>query len=222
MTPEYILRKSLCRTPHCAGPYELRTVALKDWPDEARQAYQRTAESAIECISFAPAYAERGYSDSAKGVLFANWNYFSHKATDLLERAGYSIEWEDEWTTCAGCGKALRTNGDSYGWQPSYFNAVDSCEFYCLECADIESVLESYEDKPTRAFNDHIDPSKYGYHKLEGDFESGLHPGQNDNPSEIYSRLRASGHSRLLFSVDSVGQFDIRFSVWEKIPRSRK
>lgn len=218
LSHEYILRHSLCRTPHCAGPYELRDTPLAEWPAKERELYLRRAESEIDDIRYAPEYAEgEGYGDAPeRGILFGNWNYFSRDVTDLLEKVGYAIEWNDEWTTCDGCGKALRTSPDSYSWQPGYLREADSCETYCHECADIESVLESYEDQPTRALNDHIDPGEYGYRKLEGDFESGWHPGQNDNPQEIYDRLVALGHKRLLFVIDGVGQFDIGFSIWEK------
>lgn len=214
MTPEYILRHSLSRKPHCAGPHD---VAFENWTPEHRATYLRAAESEIEYMQYAPAYAERGYDDPAKGILFANWNYFSREVSDILERAGYAIEWSDEWTTCCNCGKALRTSADSYGWRPSYLCAVDDSDYCCIDCADIESVLESYEDNPNRAFNDHVNPADYGYEQIEGDFENGWHPGQNDDPKAIFKRLREAGHDRILFTIDSVGQFDMRFSAWKKI-----
>jgi len=201
MKPEYILRKSLCRPSW-----------NKDYTMERRL-------RAIEDIQWAPAYGERGYSDPEKAILFGNWNYFSNDVQRMLERYGYELEWEDEWTTCSDCGKALRTSADSYGWQPSYFWASD-CEMVCIDCLDVESYLESLEDNPRKALNDHISPEDYGYIKLEGDFENGFHPGQNDKPTDIYKRLHAAGHKRLLFNIDGVGQFDISFSIWEKKPEA--
>jgi hypothetical protein len=82
--------------------------------------------------------------------------------------------------------------------------------------------IEGLEDNPRKALNDHISPADYGYRKLEGDFENGFHPGQNDNPTEIYKRLHAQGKKRLLFSIDSVGQFDMSFSIWEKVVESAR
>ncbi len=198
MTPEYILRKSLCRPSW-----------NKDYTEQARL-------SAAENIGWAPAYAEPGYTDPAKAILFGNWNYFSNDVHRLLESYGYELEWEDEWTTCSDCGKALRTSADSYGWQPSYF-WVSDCEMVCIDCLDVPAYLETLEDNPRKALNDHISPADYGYQKLEGEFENGFHPGQNDNPSEIYKRLHAAGHKHLLFNIDSVGQFDVQFSIWEKV-----
>jgi hypothetical protein len=161
-------------------------------------------------------YAEPGYSDPKKGILFANWNKFSGDVTRLLENYGYEIEWSDEWSTCQECGKAIRMSPDSYGWQPSYF-IMNDCELFCTACCPMEEYLESLEDNPRTALNDHIDPADYGYEKLEGDFENGFHPGQNDNTKEIYKRLHDQGHKRLLFNIDGVGQFDISFSIWKKV-----
>jgi hypothetical protein len=196
MTPEYILRHDSDK-PHCS-----------ELPRERRMGH-------IENLGYAHEYAEPGYQQPRKGILFANWNEFSRRATDLLERAGFEIEWEDEWTTCGGCGKALRTSPDSYSWQPSYFEFQG--EITCLECTDIPAYLETLENNPRRAVNDHIDPADYGYVKLEGNFENGLHEGMNDDPREIFKRLQAAGHKHLLFNIDSVNQFYITFEVYSKV-----
>ena len=195
MTPEYILRKSLGRKAHCS------------------EANVETRASYIENLGWASEYGEPGYTDPSKGILFGNWNYFAPEVTELLEKYGYAIEWEDEWTTCE-CGKALRTSPDSYGWQPSYFESEDG--YCCIDCIDMPAYLETLEDNPKRALNDHVDPAKYGYVQLEDGFENGWHPGQNDNPKDIYQRLHAAGHKHLLFNIDGVGQFDISFSIWER------
>jgi hypothetical protein len=133
----------------------------------------------------------------------------------LLENYGYQLEWSDEWSTCQECGKAVRMQPDCYGWQPSYF--IMNCELFCKDCCPMEEYLESLEDNPRTALNDHVNPEDYGYVKLEGDFENGFHPGQNANPKEIFARLKAAGHKRLLFNIDGVGQFDISFSIWKKV-----
>ncbi len=86
----------------------------------------------------------------------------------------------------------------------------------CKDCIDLEEYLESLEGNPRRALNDHTDPTDYGYVKLESNFENGFHSGQNDNPKEIFDRLKAQGRKRLLFNIDEVSQFYIVFSVWEK------
>jgi hypothetical protein len=150
MTPEYILRKSLCRKPHCAN--------------EGPEANTCRAISELENMGFASAYAEPGYTQPDKGILFANWNYFPNEVTALLEQYGYAIEWSDEWYTCE-CGKAVRTTADSYSWQPSYV-MLHECEIVCLDClnGDAGEYLESLEDNPSTALNlPSINPADYGY-----------------------------------------------------------
>ena len=219
MSPEYILRASLCRKPFCAGPHDLRDKPLKEWPESARANVRRSAECEIENIGYAPDYAERGYTSPEKGILFANWNYFPRDVYAKLESYGYALEWSDEWATCGHCCKAFRTTADSYGWQPAGV-ITNGGDCVCEGCFT-ESDIADFEDSPSYAFNfAHLDLAEFGYQKIEGDFESGFHPGQTDDSEEIFKRLQAAGHERIVFQVDTVGQFDIRFSVWEKIPES--
>jgi len=211
MTPQYILQKSLCRPPSCGSSH------LKN--EEELKAYNlRVAQCEIDGLGYAKEYAEPGYTDPAKGILFANWNYFPRGVADILENYGYEIEWSDEWDFCSDCNKAFRTSGNSYSWQPSYAD-LDGSRI-CIECLqqDPTEYLESLEDNPRRALNiDGIDPADYGYTMLEGEYENGWHPGQNDDPKAIYKNLRAEGFKKpLLFQIDSVGQFDISFVVWQR------
>ena len=200
MTPQFIMRASLCREPHCARG---------DWRREAR--------AIVENLNYAAEYAEPGYEDPRKGILFANWNYFPSELEGILERYGFAIEWDDEWSTCDGCDKAVRTSPDSYGWQPS--SLVTEGAILCRDCLFAEDI-ETLENQPRRALNVYgLNPAAYGYTKLEGDFESGWYPGQNDNPETIFTRLSPT-HPRLLFVIDTTGQFDIGFSIWEKLPEA--
>ena len=222
MTPQYILSKSLCRKPHCAGPYELRDVPLKDWPADKRESYLRSAQSEIETMDYASGYGEPGYSDPDKAILFANWNYFSREVTDLLERAGYAIEWSDEWTiNYDGNMKAYRTQPDSYGWQSSIIylddgRTVSADEIESGDCVDeyIDYLLNDADRCDT--FN--IDWTKHGFTKLNEDsYESGFHPGQNDKPTDILKAAQKSHPDHnFIFSLDSKGQFDARFSIWAR------
>jgi hypothetical protein len=198
MTPEYIIRASLSRPAHCSS----------ETPEQRAQY--------IEDLTFSHEYAEGGYTQPEKGILFANWNYFARDLDRILERYGYEVEWSDEWTTCSECNRALRTTADCYFWQPSYGEMEG--DILCIDCLtkDAESYLESLEDNPRTALNiRQIDPAAYGYMKLEGEFESGFHPGQTDDPKKIYARL-CDTHPRLLFRIDEVSQFYTVFSVWQK------
>lgn len=103
-------------------------------------------------IDYADGYAEPGYTEPRHGVYLADWNNETRRGTDaeraagehwptvstfrsrfadLLERAGYAVEWSDEWYVCE-CGQAMRTVADSYDWAPSY--TVRDGEFICAEC----------------------------------------------------------------------------------------
>ena len=198
MTPEYILRKSLCRKPYCAHEDNWRAMAL----------------SFIENLEYAHEYAEPRYDNPKKAILFSNWNYFPSKVTDLLEKYGYSIEWEDEWTRCDVCQKALRTSPDSYSWQPNYIDTENG--YFCKDCLD-EDCFEELEDNPRRAINiNGIKLEDYGYEEIKCGYENGLHEGMNDDPKKIYSQLKAEGHKRILFQVDHTSQFYITFCVWKK------
>ena len=204
MTPEYVLLKSLCREPHCVGSYE-----------STHGGHIKFAMEEIENMGFAPEYAESGYSQPEKGILFANWNYFPRNIDTILEKYGYMVEWSDEWTTCEDCNRAVRTSANSYGWQPSY---VEFEGIVCLNCIKrhSEEYLETLEDNPRTALNTNIDPSQFGYIQIQDGYENVLHQHMTDDPKKIFADLEQKGYTRILFKVDEVSQFYTTFSVWEK------
>jgi hypothetical protein len=132
LSAEYIMRKSLCRPPHCftahvVGQGYVNDGGLAETREDYDRQRQRAAESEIENLMWANGYAEPGYTDPEKGIVFANWNYFPRELPDILERGGYEIEWSDEWATCGDCGRAVRTSPNSYGWE-AYFVILNECE----------------------------------------------------------------------------------------------
>lgn len=182
-------------------------------------------------IRTASGYAEPGCSDPECGIIaFANWNSESHwdavakqffdtdttmpRILKVFERAGIPCEWSDEWDFCSDCDKAVRTEPDSYSWTRSYWDTGDG--IVCQDCvlkdpADYLAWLEGNED---RAMKFDLDLHAAGYRKLEGDFQSGLHYGQDASPKAIADSLRKMGVERFIFKIDSTGQFDLSFSVW--------
>jgi hypothetical protein len=222
MTPEYILRKSLCRPAHCYSAREEGKGYTNRGDNPATKAEydrqrRRTADSAIDNLQYAQDYAEPGYRTPKKGILFADWNIFPRGLDDILERYGYDVQWEDEWMTCGGCGKAVRSQGNSYHWQPSYA-ILHECELYCVECLqdDPEEHLKGLEDNP-RTCNTirAIDPEDYGYIKVNTDaYETGWHAGQNDDPKKVYEGLKAKGYQGIVFSLDENSQFYSKWSVY--------
>ena len=161
---------------------------------------------------YATEYSEPGYSTDKGLILVGDWNHFNKEEIDELEAIA-ELEWLDEWALCE-CGKLIRTTGDSYGWTASYY-IFNDCELVCHECIDPEEYLEDIANDPKKAITLDIDPENYGYKLIEGDFQNGFHPGQNDNPMEIYKRLE-SAYKSLVFLITDVGQFDLSFEIYGK------
>ncbi len=152
-----------------------------------------------------------------KGILSGDWNNVSRKVQNLLERAGYTLDWCDAVCSCGGCGKAIQTQPSHYGWKPEY--VVRDGDTLCESCVedDPENMLEELRGNPNKALTlDSIDLNDHGYTRLEREFEHGWHPGQDDSPKAIAASLQARGIEDFIFSLDDVGQFDVRFSVWVK------
>lgn len=171
------------------------------------------AEDELDNMNAAKQYAEPGYTDPRELILMSNWNNLP--GTENLEAAGYSIEWSDEWTTCNGCNKAVRTSPDSHGWKRSYA-ILNECDLLCVQCilADPTEYLDQIADQPTRAVTFDLDLTQHGLELVQDEFEAGFHRGQTDDPKKIYAKLKAEGRKRITFKIDSVGQFDLTFSVY--------
>lgn len=168
-------------------------------------------------------------------MIFEDWNgyeKFIQLAIAVLEldedTKDYQIEqlletnlvFSDEYTTCDDCGRVVRTSPDSYHWQPSFY--VGDGYVVCEKCFNSnENYQEDYlQDKindPKNAINGLIseeDLEELGFERINSDsFESGWHEGQNDNPSVIFDEVK-DRYEEIVFMIDSVSQFDLRFSVW--------
>lgn len=190
--------------------------------DEKRfQRLLEIADSRQLEIVIANDYAERGYLRDGNGpILFANWNEYADdksppRLCDLFEKIGCSIEWSDEWRICDDCGNAFRISGDSYCWLK--YGTWDENGCQCGDCI-LEypsDYLEGLEGKAQSCETIGVDLGSEGYVRLNPEsFESGLFGGQCDDPGTIADSLRELGIDRFLFQLDSVGQFDSRFSVW--------
>ncbi|MCK9571432.1 hypothetical protein M0R72_20960 [Candidatus Pacearchaeota archaeon] len=174
---------------------------------------------------------EPGYDD--KPVVLGNWNSETRwdgekhitvnnimpRIAKLLEKLGYEIEWEDEWSVCEDCGKAIRAEPDSYSWQPSYATIGD-CIIICHDCIKSNPVdyLEELSGNPEKCLTFDIPLDEYGYVMYDCGYEVGWYQGQNANPKKIVKELRAKGITDFIFVMDDVNQFDCEFSVWVKQP----
>ena len=137
---------------------------------------------------------------------------------NLLQAAGLNVEldWSDTVTRCGDCGKAISTNPTSYGWTPPY--AVVDSDILCRSCiqGNPSDYLSSLEVEADRALMPslEINLSDHGYLKIDADYETGFHPGQNDSPKEVAKKLKALGLSKYIFEITDSGQFDISWTVW--------
>ena len=197
-----------------------------------QRAIEYVSDKTRRDFQFASEYAEPGYSQPESGIVFGNWNPAcgfdvprDHQKRDpvsrlakILEKAGYELEWEDEWTTCQECGKAVRTQPDCYHWT-SHYRILNDCELICLDCMDWESYLESIEDNPSNACPPDISPEEFGYIKFNGNFETGFHPGQTDNPKATLAKMHAEGMRRVVFRLKEQSQF---YTVWEAYYKTRQ
>ena len=184
----------------------------------------------LEEIRLVEGYAEPGYGCTDSLIAFGNWNTVTtynretsehdlvsdlpERVGNLLDKLGFSCEWCDEWATCDSCQRAVRTQADSYCWTRSY---VDSDgEITCEDCTleDPAEYLESLEGNARAAITLSVDPTDHGYVLAGDNFEHGFHEGQAADPSKIAQVLEDLGISRFVFNIDSVGQFDMSFSVY--------
>lgn len=177
-------------------------------------------------------YAEPGYDDPASGaVCTGDWNTISEwdkeqnkfvdkdtapaDLSNALAELGVELEWCDEWTTCQDCGKLIRTQPNSYGWQKSYAETDEGeiCH-HCLQ-KDPTGFLRELEGQDTKCNTiETIKPADHGYVLLEDKYDNGFYPGADADPKKIGKALRAQGIERYLFQLDEVSQFNVRFSVF--------
>ncbi len=88
-------------------------------------------------MEWASHYEEPGYTEPPSGLIIAwDWNARTDATPELLgrvlERMGVACEWSDEWTTCSDCGAFVRTQPDSYSWEPAYTEGDG--EVLCRSC----------------------------------------------------------------------------------------
>ena len=178
-------------------------------------------------IEWAAEYGEPGYDQPKRGILFANWNYFPRGIDDILERAGYAIEWSDEWLIAHETGKAYRHSPNSYSWKP-YFVMTDYGDVIGGDEIESGDQLEWYVNEyllnePRRCNVFDIDLAALGFVPESGDYETGFHPGQTDDPRKVFAQIRKERpNSDVVFSLDDKGQFDTRWSAWTREPRRAK
>lgn len=136
-----------------------------------------------------------------------------------------SCGFNDEYDACGNCAGLIRTSANSYIWQPDFWE--DDDERICHNCVR-EHYREDYLDSfvnQNRLLNDCVvDPGEFEFVKLERDFESGFHPGQDDDPGKVIAGINDAGFDIVL--TGSVEQFCTNREVWarpqEKTPLEKE
>ena len=118
----------------------------------------------------------------------------------------------DEYTTCGNCGRIVRTQADSYGWEPRYLT-TEWGDLLCENCVD-PSDLNQYVNQNEKAIPDFMEKlaAKNGWEKCEHEFENGMHRGQDDSPAKVAEVLTRAGID-YIFWYDA-SQFYVTFGVY--------
>lgn len=167
-------------------------------------------------------YGEQGYTleQNKKAILFANWNNFD-KYPNFMEwiEENYEIEWSDEWIIDYNESKAYRTSPNSYGWQQQV--RITDCGELITPDSDIKDwidycVMTDYKQQ-ARCLPDFIDEElliEEGFKLILEDNANGWY-GRADDPNEIAENVfNETNYTEILFVLDSVGQFEVSFSVY--------
>ena len=159
-------------------------------------------------------YAEPGYDEPESGIITGDWNNASRELVEELEELGFDLAWLDEWVCCDGCYKLFRTSPNSYGWL--MYGAIFDGFALCGDCIleDPSEYIESRMNKTRTAVMPFVDLESLGWERHNGQYEYGLHPGQNDEPGRIAATLPSDVD--FVFQIDMTGQFDTAFSLWTR------
>lgn len=190
-------------------------------------------------------YAESRYGTPDQVWVLGNWNprrfprdgepalrpeeNVGPRLFAALERLGAKGEWLDEWDPCQECYKLVRTQPDSYGWT-AQFAWLEDVGIVCHGCLlDVygQDALDEFINNHRKAITWCEPPQvvEWGFAKWEPgnehDYENGWYPGQTDDPEKILDEIHAAHEdAEVVFFIDSVGQFDVHFSAYFRIPES--
>ena len=207
------------------------------WKVEPERKSDLTREVLLErIIAWLENHKESGYSsygyvgdlqeyDGGETVIIANWNNLSNKLTSFIERKTEVIcGFDDEYPICE-CGKFVSIQPGCYGDQGNYF--YTDCSLFCRQCTieQIEEIIEYVKNDSNKAIKTWMIPAieQEGFTCLEREgedcpiYETGYHPGQNDNPEDIAKWIEKNlPNYDYVFALTDVGQFDVHWTVFIK------
>jgi hypothetical protein len=137
---------------------------------------------------------------------------------NVLERMGIGTYWCDEYYTCDECYRLMRTEPDSYSWQPEY--VAHEYGYTCIDCVDADMVIGLALNNPDyaimRKIARKVDLDAAGfvqYDPYEGEetYHNGWHEGMTDNPREVAKRVQSEGWREYVFVLSETSQFYVSF-----------
>lgn len=151
-----------------------------------------------------------------------------NRLTSLASRKGIQIRFYDETITDED-GRVHEENPGYYG-QVATFKVI-GCSVWAEDeaqdnpAAYIDALLA--EDELGRRSDRWLTDeqlTEQGFIRFDYDAESGFHPGQNDTPDSVVERLKWNRPAAqdFIFQIDDVGQFDIHFHLWYRLPESEE
>ena len=136
------------------------------------------------------------------------------------------IKWEDEIHCCGECGKICDATPSFYGAELSYIriNHDRGVDILCRDCFNIFDYLEVFLNNPKYAIPSwtvkQAESEHVGFFPLEGQYETGFHARQNDDPEKLlkWAQEHRPKHD-FLFHIIETSQF---YVVWGILARKQQ
>jgi hypothetical protein len=143
---------------------------------------------------------------------------------DIAEHYGVSLRFYDEVIS--------DEQGRIHETQPQYYGDILTFKIFdgvvwARDEIDCDSMVESYAELLADDMNNAdtwgIDFSCIGFRRYEKQCESGWYPGQNDTPESLWKEVQEKfGESEVIFAIDGIGQFDVRFGAWYRTTQMKE
>jgi hypothetical protein len=146
------------------------------------------------------------------------------RLSELMECKGMQLRFYDE-TISDSEGLVHETQPSYYGRTPT-FNILN-CEVWSRREAEAnpERYLEDLLSCDHNVADSwEIDFAQFGFVKFDYQAESGFHHGQTDTPESVKKLIQEKfpDCEEFVFSIDSVGQFDVHFTAWYRLPEKEE
>ena len=144
------------------------------------------------------------------------WN----RLYSIMEKKGMQLRFYDE-TISDDNGKVHEIHPGYHG-QVKTFKIMDDSSIWSQDEAqeNPESYLEALLQCDEAVDSWEIDFAPFGFVKFDYQAESGFHHGQTDTPESVKKMVQEKfpDCEEFVFSIEGVGQFDVHFSVWYRLP----